>query len=102
MTVNVVRWEKVEDGYVALDISKIKTDDNFKQAVLTAKGFCSGKLNIQAEPSYAEYKVVPGYSQYFKLLFTQPFPFIITVDYRDEDKVFAIRGISRIQITPTS
>lgn len=101
LAISVVRWEKVEDGYISIDISSINPDQFFKQAFNVASDYCTGKLSISAKPSFADLKVVPGYSRYYRLLYTAPFPFVLFIEGR-ESQTFTVRGIERIQITPTS
>lgn len=53
-------------------------------------------------PTYFQYKIVPNYSRYFRFLFVKPFPFIITLDQKDRDNSMFVRGLERVQITPTN
>ena len=99
-SISTLRWERLEDGYVHLDLSKVSSDEFYLKAASVAKNYCSSNLKINSNPSSVEFKTVTGY-RYFKLLYTQPFPFMLVVDSRDSQS-FTVRGIERIQIAPTS
>lgn len=92
----MIRWEKIEDGYIPVDANQLQSDKVFNQVSQKAHEYCSSKFKIVSQPSKIEYKNVPGYNQYYKLLYSEPLPFAITVDYKDQSSSLAIRGMERI------
>lgn len=96
LSISVVRWEKIEDGYISVNANQLQSDTVYSQVSQKAREYCSSKFKAVSEPSKIEYKNVPGYNQYYKLLYSQPFPFAITVDYKDQSSSSAIRGMERI------
>jgi hypothetical protein len=53
-------------------------------------------------PTFLQYKVIPTYCKYFKLMYNEPFPFFLIIDDKDINGEINILGLQIIQIIPDS
>ena len=80
LDIRIVRWERLENGYVGFRVEDFGGDGLFKGLVDVANRYLLAKLKVTLSPSNFQYKTIPGYSKYFRLIYSQPFPFILSLD----------------------
>ena len=50
--VSVCRWQKMEDGYVPIQLEKLKSNDEFKSIRLSVKEYIQNRFNFDSEVKY--------------------------------------------------
>jgi hypothetical protein len=93
MVVMIVRWEKLEEGYISQSLDNLQNDNYFKQIEIFAQTYLDTKISKGLIPTFLQYKLVPGYCKFFKLMYNKPFPFILIMDDKDINGGMSIRGL---------
>jgi len=100
--VTVSRWEKLENGYVPLPIDNLSNNQEFNSVRSSIQDYVKAKFNMEAKPKYFEVKNIPNESAFYKFIFDAPFPFELSLEEKLVDHSLAVRGMERVQISPSN